>query len=342
LFQFVSSQLVQKWPGIPVLDNAHNESGLLHSISVESDQSPGQVQSKVVSRGNGALYQVELLGKDLKDPENAGGHPWTTQGDYESHLLLFNSSTIPTTYIVRIAAGTSTWEKRYVLAPSETRELSINQLMHEGIKDDTGRVLGSDANVGVAYWSTIDPGRGTGRLLVSSRSAVAAHNFSCGNTLVVCGINLSVFNSGIIPMLGYARYANVAGDCCLAWGQGACSSGLYQTGGTCGTSTSWSLGNTTIVGFNSPGDQFSSSPNFSGINLGSTYANVNVVQNGCGSFGGGNPSPVVESCPSTMTVNAAGSIIPFLSAYVPTYLTGMGLIADMRVDPQPLISMAPS
>ncbi len=313
-----------------ILNDARNQAGLLHSIKVQSDQPAGLVQSKVVSRGDGVLYQVELLGKDLKDQENAGGHPWTTQGDNESHLLLYNPSAIPTTYLVRIAAATSTWEKKYVLAPNETRELSINRLIHEGIKDDSGRVLDPGANTGVVYWSLVDPGHGTGRLLVSSQSQTAARNFSCGYTYVVCGVALSVLDNGLVPLLGYSNYAFVNAQCCLAWGPGACSN-LTQTGGSCGTSINWTLGDTTIVDFNTSGDQFSFSPNFKGVSAGNTYANAYVQENGCGSGGGGNPTPTVPPCPTEVVIDQIWSQ-PLQNDF-PAFQTGVGILTRMKVGP---------
>ena len=78
----------------------------------------------------------------------------------------------------------------------------------------------------------------------------------------------------------------------------------------------WTLGDTTIVDFNTSGDQFSASPHFRGINIGSTYANVNVVENGCGSYGGGNPPPVVSACqiPASETTQAVRQTLVAIGA----------------------------
>jgi hypothetical protein len=291
-----------------VLENGVNQSGLLHSITVESDQPAGQVQSKVVSRGDGNLYQIELLGKDSKDMENAGGHPWTIQGDYESQLLLFNHSVTATPFNVYIATGDQMWHKKYVLAPSETRELSIRELIHDGIKDDKGAVIGASSRSGVAFWSAGEPELGTGRLLVSSRSAVSARNFSCGYTIIVCGMGISVWDSGIIAINDYYNYATITPQFCLTWGPGVCGGGTSAGGG--GASYSWTIGDTTIASFNDPSDQYSGSPNLYGNNAGTTSATGQATENGCYSTGVGDPAPstcdftIIPSDP-TATYSAA-------------------------------------
>ena len=313
-----------------VFNDAHNQSGLLHSITVKSDQPSGQVQSKVVSRGDGDLYQVELLGKDSSDQENAGGHPWTTSGDYESHLLLFNHDAKATHFTVQIIAGSANWKKTYILASNETREISINQLIADGTKDDEGHSIGSSNRIGVVYWSTGEPKRGTGRLLVSSRSAVLARNFSCGYTYVVCGMGLSVYNGGFIPILGYTDYSNVAPQYCLAWGPGACSN-LTQVGSGGGASFSWTLGNQSIVNFNTPSDQYSGSPNLKGLQSGSTYALVSTTENGCGSSGSGSPPPQVQVCPTSISISQP-TTMP-LAAQLSRWQTGIGIVTAMQTNP---------
>jgi hypothetical protein len=278
--------------GEVVLENAVNQIGLLHSITVESDQPAGGVQSKVVSRGDGNLYQIELLGKDSKDMENSGGHPWTIQGDYESQLLLFNHSVTPTPFNVYIATGDQMWHKKYVLAPSETRELSIRELIHDGIKDDKGAIIASSSSSGVVFWSAGEPELGTGRLLVSSRSAISARNFSCGYTVIVCGMGISVWDNGIIAINDYYNYATINPQFCLTWGPGVCG-GTSAGGG--GASYSWTIGDTTIASFNDPSDQYSGSPNLYGNNAGTTSATGQATENGCYSTGGGDPPPTVCS-----------------------------------------------
>jgi hypothetical protein len=68
------------------------QSGLLHSVIISTKGTPGTYQAKLVSRSTGTLYQVELLAEETLEMNNAGVHPWTIQGDTESHIVLFNHS----------------------------------------------------------------------------------------------------------------------------------------------------------------------------------------------------------------------------------------------------------
>jgi hypothetical protein len=87
----------------------------------------GTYQAKLVSRSTGTLYQVELLAKETLEMSNAGVHPWTIQGDTESHIVLFNHSKSDKKVGIFINAGSTTlWASETVLAASETREVSIN------------------------------------------------------------------------------------------------------------------------------------------------------------------------------------------------------------------------
>src|SRR5271168_2191309 len=112
---------------------------------------------------------------------NAGVHPWTIQGDTESHIVLFNHSKNDKKVGVFInTAGSTLWASETVLAASETREVSINKLQKDQIADDQGRRLPVGAKEGVVDWMSPESGDVTGRLMVTSRSAAMARNFSCG------------------------------------------------------------------------------------------------------------------------------------------------------------------
>ncbi len=275
-------------------DLAANAQGLLHSISISSDQPAGTVGSKVVARGDRDLFEVELPAKNSLDQDNAGGHPWSLTGDHESTLLPYNHSAQPMTLVLHVDGAGETWEKRYTLAAGETRQVSIREIESKAVKDDHGKTLGPEAQSGVVYWSASDPGKVKGRLLVSSKAEVAADNYSCGYTVVACGSSVGVLDGGFVPFEGFTDYANVNVTYCLSWGPGSCSGNMSTSSG--GANVTWGLGSTNAINFNSSGDQYSYSPNLRGVGQGGTTAYYTAQENNCQSGGGGNPSPVVVMC----------------------------------------------
>ena len=276
---------------VVLLDDMKGKNGVRHSISITSDQQAGMVQSKVTSRSDGALYQVELPGKDSLDAENAGGHPWTIADGTAATLILHNFSQKPIRYDVRLVQNATVWHQSRTLSANDTRTLDIRHLIEDRVPDAKGNVLSPSVLTGVAYWSLSDPGAGTGRLLVSNPKTQLARNFSCGYTDVVCGMNLSVFNDGFFWMGNTGEYGDALGQICVTWGPGYCN-GATNTGGS-GGSAYWSLGNTSIVNFNSPSDQYSQYPFFKAVAPGKTTAWVTLSENGCSSSGSGAPPPYV-------------------------------------------------
>ena len=74
------------------LPGVEPNSTLQTSFIVTSGAAPGNLQSKLVAVGSGSLHAVELLGKDGKEEQNGGGHPWSVATGDNSTLLLFNTS----------------------------------------------------------------------------------------------------------------------------------------------------------------------------------------------------------------------------------------------------------
>ena len=188
---------------------------------------------------------------------------------------------------------TQIWSKRYQVTPFATRQLSLNQIIGDQVKHDNGNTLDPRYREGVVAWSTANAAEGKGRLLLSNRGSAMARNFSCYTTEVVCAVNLEVYDYGLIPIDGYADYADSLPVYCYPAQQGNCSNGTQASGG--GATFSWTLGNTSIVNFNTPSDQTSQNPNLRGIAAGTTSAYSTGYLNGCYVQGGGNPPPEVVS-----------------------------------------------
>ncbi len=115
-----------------------------NSFLIISDGAPGDVVAKLVARSDSRLREVELLGKDLKDPQNGGNHPWSIENGTDSTLLLFNTSSAPQYFNVEIAAGSTVWRKAYQLQPMQTKAISIHDLVKQKVKDDKGILLPND------------------------------------------------------------------------------------------------------------------------------------------------------------------------------------------------------
>ena len=272
------------------LSDATAQNGLLQSFLVETDKQPGEVIGKAVSRtdGTGSLYQIELLNKDQMGQENAGIHPWSVEGDSESHLLLFNYSKQDRVFSVSISNGEILWNNLYTLAPNETREISINELIQDKIPDRKGKVLVPDLRSGTVNWMVPDPGEGTGRLMVTSRSRGMARNFSCGNFVVVCYLDLLTYENSLLDGTSGVPWG-ADPEFCSAWGPGQCSGGNQLGFGS--ASYSWSIGASNILTSN---QLSSSSPLVNGVGPGIGSGYVTASAEGC-SGGGGGSLPVTPS-----------------------------------------------
>jgi hypothetical protein len=278
-----------------VFSGQEAQSGLLHSVVVATEGKPGTFQAKLVSRSTGILYQVELLAKESLDMNNGGIHPWTLQGDTESHIVLFNHSKSDKKVGVFINVGPDImWASEMFLAASETREVSINKLQSERIPDDKGRYLPITAKEGTVDWRTPESGDITGRLMVTSRDAAMARNFSCGNRTAECQFALYTLASDIgvgdvLPMY------NAVANYCSFNPNTPLNCSLYSPGSSGVVNYSWNVGATNIITLNTSSDQHLQEPNLKGVSSGMGSAVVTASGGGCTSTGTGYPTVQVPT-----------------------------------------------
>jgi hypothetical protein len=258
------------------------QSGLTHSVVVKAESGPGNYQAKLVSRSDGNLYEIELLAKDALDLNNSGIHPWSINGDTESHLILFNHSSTAKKVGFTITSGTASWAHEFMLAASETREISFNDLEKEHIRDDSGRLLPPSAKEGVVDWMSPESGDVTGRLMVTSRTNAMARNFSCGGYKVLCSINFLTYAAAIAEGATDAMYG-VADNFCIDSEPLQCSSGTSTTGTA---NNYWTVGATNIIALSSSSQATVSSPTLTGVSVGNGTASVIATAGGCQSTGG--------------------------------------------------------
>jgi hypothetical protein len=107
------------------LPGLKGDPNLQNSFLIVADGALGDVAAKLVARSDSQLREVELLGKDLKDLQNGGNHPWSIENGTDSTLLLFNPNASAQHFTVMVTAGTTIWQKVYVLASMQTKAISV-------------------------------------------------------------------------------------------------------------------------------------------------------------------------------------------------------------------------
>ena len=152
---------------------------LENSFVLSADVTPGTIVSKVVAVSDGPLREVELLGKDEKDPQNAGHHPWSLQNAADARLLLFNHTAGAQDVFVSQGYAGGRWHKKYTLQTMETLSLSIRALIEEQTPDDEGHKLPTSLSEGAVQWRATRSSI-TGRLFQSNATSTMARSFSCG------------------------------------------------------------------------------------------------------------------------------------------------------------------
>jgi len=233
------------------------------SFLVESDGSPGDVGTKLVSKSGGALHEVELLAKDFEDPENGGDHPWTVENGTTSTLVLFNESGKPQWFNVQIAASATVWSNSYELQPYQTEAIGINDLIKTAAKDKHGTPFPSDVWSGQVSWSVPHKNAGRGRLLQSNPETAMARSFSCGYNIELCQATLDDVED-YAPVGQTVDFGTINTEVCV----NSCSGAPVGSGGA-GYFYGWSSQNSNIAPIS--GSASSQSANVYGASVGSTY-----------------------------------------------------------------------
>ncbi|MGH9494640.1 MAG: hypothetical protein ACRD3B_06550 [Candidatus Sulfotelmatobacter sp.] len=129
--------------------SAHGDPGMTNSLVVHSSLEPGEVVAQFVAWGDRLVRTVELQSKDNDSVQNGGGHPWTMEHGAESTLFWFNHSTDgPRKFEVLIGNGKELWMNNFMLAPMETKAISINEIVTKQIPDKKGVVLSKTSSMG--------------------------------------------------------------------------------------------------------------------------------------------------------------------------------------------------
>ncbi|MGA8432303.1 MAG: hypothetical protein WB729_20930 [Candidatus Sulfotelmatobacter sp.] len=285
------------------------DSNLQNSFIVRADAGPGVVLSKLLSFGDGALREVEVIGKDEKQLENTGNHPWSIEDGVASTLILFNHAATEQTFFVKVGGDKLIWRKDYRLAPMETRSVSINGLISAEEKDDKGKTLPKDMHRGEVVWLAPNTSEVSGRIMQSDKLLAMARNFSCGTCGFLCGGFLSPDSSLTTTVGNTGDLGDITPDFCdvPCTYYTSCPSGSPTMSGT--TYYSWSGGGS-IAGLVSGGS--SSMSTWKGMSGG--YTNVTYAM----TMGEGSGYQCTGTSPVTVQTPTASRIVQTLSSKAET------------------------
>ncbi len=280
------------------LSNMPLSPGLTNGLRIHTDAAPGDVLSKLVSRGGSQLPAVEILDKDERGAFNGGGHPWDVEPGVTSTLLLFNGDSTPQKVNLRFGAASGPWMRRFTLEPMETRAIGINELVGMQEKDDSGLALPSSAQSGELGWQS-DSTWVSGRLLQTSTALGMARSFSCSQWVYACAFTLSPTPSLTLYLNNTGNLSEIP-DWAVYTGfhpPTTCSCANPTSGNTT-LYDSWQSGNASIATITSGGT--SSASVWQGVGVGSTtsYFYGNNMFLGWGSLMCQAEQPAVVSAPT--------------------------------------------
>jgi len=305
---------------LPLAD-LQGDPGLRNSFITSSDAKPGDLSVSMASLSRDGESEVELLGKDGEQSENMGVHPWSVANGNQSTLLLFNHTDQTQSTAVEVISGSSTWQKRMTLKPFETFALSINDLIQNKFPDERGNTLASGLVVGEVQWTMSQDRTMTGRLLLSNKTVGMARNFSCNTWSVLCGALISPGSASITA--GSQALFSLNYSSCLAYNIGDCSGS--PGGGAISPFYDWNWSGGLTA---SCGGSYSCS--VTGNSVGSQSVTGTVSTSYCRIPR--TASVTVKACPSSVAVDQI--VTKALPDYDhPSYLTGVGILARMKVTP---------
>lgn len=216
---------------------------LENSFLVTSNASPADLMAKLVAKSDGRLREMEILGKDGKDPQNGGNHPWSLENGSNSLLLLFNHDQRIQSFSVAIASATIVWQKTYKLQAMQTKLIDIAAIVKNHVLDDHGSALRPDIPSGEVYWFNA-AGLGKGRILLADAGTALARNYSCGIFATPCSPATLSLIPPTIPR-GATSTADFSYQICGAPDQYSCSGPV--TSGSNDFPVSWSSQNTSVA-----------------------------------------------------------------------------------------------
>jgi hypothetical protein len=280
------------------------EDGLRHSIVLDSTASPGSYAAKLVSRSDGALYQSEMLPKDLGDANNAGVHPWLADSSTQALVVLFNHTAAAQKVSVYVNTFPDTWSTIIIMSAHETKLININELIAKSIPDDRGHLVPIAKTHGVVDWMTPDSGTVAGRLIEADNESGMARSFSCGTYTGACGLTLDTLDPDIVVNQALEMYEAQAEICLFYSSLARCQSGSPTQGNPY---FGWTVGSSNVIKLNSSADGSKAGPTLFGVAKGTGSATVQATAGSCSASGGGSPTVQVPTATRVVSTTYSGA-----------------------------------
>ncbi len=171
---------------IPKVDDG---SGGMSSFQIETDGTPGDVDTQLWSEEQTTGQPILFASKDAQDDRNTGMHPWSALNGSDDDLILYNQTASSQSVQLKIGNRASLWTKTITLAPHETRRISPQDLAEQKVPDDSNKPFTLGLGEGEISWFTQMSGLVHGRLEHKDQQAHLVTSFQCAGYTVFCSIN---------------------------------------------------------------------------------------------------------------------------------------------------------
>ncbi len=254
---------------------------------------------------------------------------WSTLNDTNTMISLWNYSGKAQNLLITLYHNSGKYELPVRLAAGADTELDVISLIRKRTPDRNGVVLPANVTEGSAILSSVDGGDKPIEI-ASSTSTFNVRNGTCTN---VCGTCDGVKSTFIDPNpIDVATDGTLQANAYLVYNTGA---EYNVTNGATWSTDNPSTANVSQAGLVSGGSVGKTNTSFQIVApVGLGYVCMgNSLNCPNSSFGNSAQTTVyLPQCP-TSVYRGAGDVVPPLSSYVPSVLTGIGLDADMRVLP---------
>jgi hypothetical protein len=263
---------------LPPLSTSESQLG---TIIVDHDGVPGAVVTTLRDEDNVDQTALTPVPKFLHPAQNGGGHPWSLEPGATSALVVFNASDKPQTLNFNLGANGLVWKKTVTMQPNELLNLKIKDIIDE-INAEPTRNSKITALRGEISWFTPSQADVFGRTLIArvDNSRRAIDSYSCGDYIVLCGVDVSPSPLNIDQ--GSNGYLSASAEYCTSYDSTDCSGDDYGPGSA---DYYWQSEDDNTTPISGASDE--ESVDLYGAAVGSGGADVSASSGSCETTGGG-------------------------------------------------------